>query len=1033
MGASGQGIDVGDAVLHFLGDTTHLDEAFTRVPAAAEASMGKAARSVAQVGDAVDQVTDQMAVGQNGAVKLGEITTLAGTKARESMYQARGELGLLGEMFGVHLPRHVRSFVAELPGVGAAMSAAFSATAILFLIEALVKGIERIQAWAEHAHKVALAWDEFNTVVAGSFAGLDNKLLEAGIKLDELKNDHVDALKKELELIDHISMKELEQQFGILAKAADAMFAQLKASWFEQGEGSKGAKNALEEFKAQYDLLLAEGKKKEASDLLAGTAHSAQVALDKLTAAKKAAEELNAENAKLAAENPEAGPVPLAAGPTETELGAQEVLVKALNAQLEAETKINELAKDNAQLKTAEEGKKLAGEQAAAAKLGLDAQLEAIKKWRSAQHIAFEAQKIDLTAWLVAERQATDAAAIAHEAYQQRLVAIYSQAGETLKAQTAQQELATLKVKDAREAEDTLAEAMKKHHAATLKIVEEYGKLISAGVDKNFLATQKAAEQLTRAEEELAKAQDKLAQDKLAQHFKDQETAIARLAQMHLISEGQKNERLKALEQEQATAAIAILNDQLARERALVDAAQAKVEAARSNPFFTPAQVLELEAQLAKAKVAIVNTQAQIVQTEEKFNKESEALDKSRYGKALLLAQSFGRELLAEQLRQNHAELQAAQQQLILAKDRGEDTKAIQAKIVALKQHEVALEKEAAGNKTLIAGELALHQAQLLAAKSMLAEAKARDLDTTAINKQIAALQKLIAEEKLEVAQTKQTGQEIDKLKATTQAAAATMLSSISNAMQGIITGQQSFGAAMEAATFKMIGSMAQSWAEYFSAKGIADVFWDPTLGAAELAAAAALYAVSGVMSGLASNVGSGSHAAPGSGPISTTGGARTVAATNGPQTVNVTHLAAGGIVRSPTLFVAGDSASGGRAEEAIIPLDDPVALARIANALMSSPTLRAASRAATASAASAASAAPPSQFDETNIEKFMDHLGMHLDANGGGDTHIHVNVKGSVDHGTLAGLVQKINRKVRNNTLHLKTSDTLRITRRSQ
>jgi hypothetical protein len=224
--------------------------------------------------------------------EAGEEVASGMEKARSTTYEARGEAALLGEAFGIHLPRHVRSFVAELPGIGTALSAAFAATAVLFLIEALVKGVDKIQEWAQEAHKTALAWDEFNTAVAQSFRGLDDKLLQSGIKMDELKGDHVDALRKQLELIDHVSMNELEQQFNLLAKAADAVFSQLNASWYQLDAGSKGAKNALIDFKAQYDLLLAEGKNKDAADLLSGTAKSAQTALDTMKAAKKEAEEV---------------------------------------------------------------------------------------------------------------------------------------------------------------------------------------------------------------------------------------------------------------------------------------------------------------------------------------------------------------------------------------------------------------------------------------------------------------------------------------------------------------------------------------------------------------------------------------------------------------------------------------------------------------------------------------------------------------------------------------------------------------------
>jgi hypothetical protein len=134
---SGQGIDVGDAVLTFLGDTTRLDGAFASLP-------GKAAAA----GDAIkdgfsgfDDVIDDSAGGIEG---LGKQAVVAGEVTKVSMREARGETALLGEEFGIRLPRHVRSFIAELPGVGEAMSAAFSATAILFIVQAIAQATEKL-------------------------------------------------------------------------------------------------------------------------------------------------------------------------------------------------------------------------------------------------------------------------------------------------------------------------------------------------------------------------------------------------------------------------------------------------------------------------------------------------------------------------------------------------------------------------------------------------------------------------------------------------------------------------------------------------------------------------------------------------------------------------------------------------------------------------------------------------------------------------------------------------------------------------
>ncbi len=109
-------IDAGDAVLKFLGDSTQLDTKFDEVGPNAEKAFNPAA----------------------------EVVEEAGQRMQFSMKEARGEVRLLGEEFGIHLPRHVSNFLTELPGVGQAMSAAFSATAILFVAQALVQATDKL-------------------------------------------------------------------------------------------------------------------------------------------------------------------------------------------------------------------------------------------------------------------------------------------------------------------------------------------------------------------------------------------------------------------------------------------------------------------------------------------------------------------------------------------------------------------------------------------------------------------------------------------------------------------------------------------------------------------------------------------------------------------------------------------------------------------------------------------------------------------------------------------------------------------------
>lgn len=81
----------------------------------------------------------------------------AGTEAwkhnAKVIREAKGEIALLGEETGVRLPRHLRGFVAELPGVGAALNAAFGATAVLMLSQIVTESGEKVAEFIERSRE----------------------------------------------------------------------------------------------------------------------------------------------------------------------------------------------------------------------------------------------------------------------------------------------------------------------------------------------------------------------------------------------------------------------------------------------------------------------------------------------------------------------------------------------------------------------------------------------------------------------------------------------------------------------------------------------------------------------------------------------------------------------------------------------------------------------------------------------------------------------------------------------------------------
>ena len=281
---------------------------------------------------------------QGGAGEMGRETNY-------SMMEARHGVMMLGEEFNIRLPRAVSSFIASIGPIGAAMNAAFPFLAIIALAGIL---IEKLQKMHESGEKLTTDQLAFGTAVNNAFRSLDDKLLQAQIRADELNKNHIGALHRQLELIDHQSMSELMHTFGELAKVTDTVMKDLEGHWYTFGKGSEGAKQALDAFQAKYDNLLSSdkaGASDEASGLLHGTAAQAQKVLSLLQQLQASGKGMNpfsgfADPAKWHAAEDALNSMKIAHGQSvETEIKAQQNLVDVLNAQVEAEQRVKDIKK----------------------------------------------------------------------------------------------------------------------------------------------------------------------------------------------------------------------------------------------------------------------------------------------------------------------------------------------------------------------------------------------------------------------------------------------------------------------------------------------------------------------------------------------------------------------------------------------------------------------------------------------------------------------------------------------------------------
>jgi hypothetical protein len=355
---------------------------------------------------------------KSGAAEMGRTTS-------GSMMEARHGVMLLGEEFGVHLPRGITMFLSSLGPVAGVMEAAFPFLAIAVGATLLLEHLAKLK---ESGEKLSESQMHFGSTVANVFNALDNKLLEAGIRADELNGNHLAALDKQLQLIDHQSLEELAHSFDEVGKAADLTFAQLKTSWYQFGAGSAGAKHALDEFRSHYDMLLAQGKNTDASDLLSGTLASAQHILQlqqqiKDNAVTTGTKGSHGDYAK--AQEAVNALKQMGVGYTEKEIQAQQLLVDALNAQVSVQEKVNDLkqqdkgnARQETQVKTDADGDKLARAQAQAERQAAE---ESEKLWEEHFRAAVEnlqeneREKIDATRQGSAARLAAIDAAIKEE------------------------------------------------------------------------------------------------------------------------------------------------------------------------------------------------------------------------------------------------------------------------------------------------------------------------------------------------------------------------------------------------------------------------------------------------------------------------------------------------------------------------------------------------------------------------------------------------------------------------------------------
>lgn len=183
----------------------------------------------------------------------------AGEGVREStrgmgghMMEARHGVMMLGEEFGVHLPRGITTFIASLGPVGAAMEEAFPFLAIILgatlLIEHLVKVSDAADKAAEDGRKMA---DGFTTGLIDA----QLEVVKAETEIRKLAGEPAwDLLAQELQLKDakkgYENISHLEGKVKELLEVAHASSNWNPFNWFDN---SGDVANKVKALKAEMD------------------------------------------------------------------------------------------------------------------------------------------------------------------------------------------------------------------------------------------------------------------------------------------------------------------------------------------------------------------------------------------------------------------------------------------------------------------------------------------------------------------------------------------------------------------------------------------------------------------------------------------------------------------------------------------------------------------------------------------------------------------------------------------------------------
>lgn len=1039
---------------------------------AAAGKVGAAGLNVSQ--DAVQQLQSKIKQLEVELSVLQEKFGQVGPKASSSMREARGTLALLGEDVGIRLPRHLQTFVAGIPGVSGALAAGFAPIAVLTLIDVLDKipaKIAEIEDWLagfKQAQKEAFQGQE-TTFVSQLKTGIE-LLKEETLQQRAAGKAGIDATKAQIEGLGDYQ-RELAIAQENLKKFREALDAVNETKVIKPaeiiGRGPHGTpifsdpeieKTGQEKLKQEYTKLV------EYADSLA---REFKIAMPTPTinleaSDKSITEQLTKFNKDISDSLTDFANKQAQSRQEQNKLADEaqkqslENQAAALKSGLDVQLATLDRFKENvrtAYLSGKADSIDWALAQVRATQEATKAHEDYLVKLEAVYRKAGDSARVQETAEQLRVFQAQAAAkavGLMNDSIQKETDGISKLKGELADAQVSgfaknlqQAAAASVVLKDAQEklvkAEQELATARAHGDAkeqassqAHLTSVTLEGDAAVKKATKDFDDAAKAAQALANAQRHLedsalkvAEAEKQISELRIATSFKSQEDEIDRLAKFDIITEQDKERRLKALYEQERKDALSALDQELAQRKQKLEAAQATVEESKNNPIFSESQKKEAEANLNDALAAYERVQLEKSKVDSDYRLKINSLAISE------------RELTAAELalaRAKQAGLIQARAQAVAS---GQDTKDIDKQIDATKKYEAELQR------------LLTRSASVLRTKptwdSFFSDLTSRSLRAGEAFKQMASLFADAMASSVEAAVNGSAGFGEAMAQIVKSTLASLAGAAVGHVLTEIAKASSDFATAASLAADPFTAALAPGFIASAHAHLVAAAEWG-AIGAGAAVGGAAIPSGGGSYS-----AGGGDSGGPAAG---------STAASSAPQPVqvqNIPHFSSGGFVDKRQLAVIGDSETGGDQAEVIIPLEDESAKRRIAAAFLtaimaSQPGVTSAQRTRIISRAPALSGelANPQIFTAATRQAAAQSVAFANDAKTGPGsgvhyhtydqrthTHVHVEmpIQGVISADNLEKVAPKIaaaiSKKVKSGEARLTASVSHRVTKR--